>query len=159
VDLFQFCWAVLAWTTTVAILCPLNMPMAALAFRIWRENRDTDIEGAELWQRAFLASAALAVLTVAFVAVDWALTDYAEFPPGPIHLVIFIGFIALASWVMFYIFSLDDYFEGLSLVAIYLFIPVIVLFLLNGMLGLLNTSMRFWDPVVDFVKLWLIKPT
>jgi hypothetical protein len=158
VDLYQFAWGVLAWTTTVTLF-PGSVLMAALAFRIWRESRDTDIEGAELWQRAFLAWAALALIMVGFVAVDWALADYAEFPPGPIHLVILIGFVALASWVMFYMFSLDDYFEGLSLAAVYLFVPVIALFLLNAALGLLSTSMRFWDPVVEFVKVWLIKPT
>src|SRR5947209_697970 len=124
VDIFQFCWAALAWMTTIAVLWPVNAPMAALAFRIWRETKETDIEGSELWTRAFLASAALAVLVIGFVLLDWLLADMAEFPPGPIHLVIFAGFVALAAWLMQYLFSLEDYFQGLSLVVIYLFLPL-----------------------------------
>jgi hypothetical protein len=157
VDIYQFFWAALAWTATVAVL-PTGIPMAALAFRVWRETRETDIEGSELWIRAFLAWGALAVLMVLFVAVDWLLADQAELPPGPIHLVAFIGYLALVAWVLVYLFSLDDYFEGLSLAAIYLFLPLIVLFLLNGMLGFLNESLRFWDPLVNVAKYWLKNP-
>jgi hypothetical protein len=158
VDIFEFCRAALAWMTTVAVLWPVNAPMAALAFRIWRETKQTDIEGSELWIRAFLASGALALLMVGFVLVDWLLADVAEITSGPIHLVILIGFIALASLVVQYLFSLDDYFEGLSLVIVYLFLPLFVLFVLNALLGWLSPSLRFWDPLVNLASGWLVKP-
>jgi hypothetical protein len=158
VDIFQFTWAALAWTATIAALWPANAPMAALAFRIWRETRQSDIEGSELWIRAFMASAALAILMVGFVLLDWVLADLAEFPAGPIHLLAFVGFVALAPVVVQYLFSLSDYFEGLSLVVVYLFLPLLVLFLLNLLLGLLSPSLRFWDPLVNLATIWLIKP-
>jgi hypothetical protein len=158
VDIFQFFWGALAWTVTVAVLWPLNIPMAALSFRIWRETKESDIEGSELWIRAALASGAVMIICLVFVAVDYVLADLAEFPPGIIHLVIFVGFLALACWVMAYIFSLEDFFQGLSLVIIYLFLPVIALFLLNSLLGLLSDRMRFWDPLLDLAKAWLKQP-
>jgi hypothetical protein len=158
VDFFQCVWAALAWMVTVTVL-PIGIPMAALAFRVWRETRETDIEGSELWTRSFLAWAALAGIMVAFVAADWLLADQADLPPGLIHLVAFVGYLALVSYVLVYFFSLDDYFEGLSLAAIYVFVPIVVLFLLNGMLGFLNESLRFWDPLLGFAKYWLKNPS
>ncbi len=158
VDIFEFSWAALAWMATIAVIFPINAPMAALAFRIWRETKESDIEGGELWIRAFLASFILAILVVAFVVIDYVLADLAEFPPGIIHLVVFVSFLALGCWVMLYIFSLGDFFEGLSLVVIYLFLPVIVLWLLNALLGLISPSLRFWDPLVNLAALWLKQP-
>jgi len=159
VDIFQFCWAALAWVTTIAILWPVNVPMAALAFRIWRETRESDIEGSELWWRSFYASTALALLIAVFVAIDWVLAALAEFPPGPIHITVIVGFVALAAWIIGYIFSLEDYFEGLSLVVIYLFLPLLVLFVINGLLGWINPLLGLWDYLVDFAKAWLVRPT
>ena len=116
------------------------------------------VEGSELWIRSFLSSFLLALLCLAFVVVDYCLADLAELPPGPIHLVVFIGFIALSASVLVYTFSLEDYFQGLSMSVIYLAIPVIALYLLNGMLGFFSNSLRFWDPVVSIVKYWLKDP-
>jgi hypothetical protein len=159
VDIFQFFWGTLAWTATVAMLFPLNIPMAALAFRIWRETKDTDVEGSELWIRSALASVGVAVVCAAFLALDFVLADLAEFPAGPIHIIAFVGFFALACWVMAYMFSFEDYFQGVSLTILYLFLPLIALFLLNGLLGLLNPALRFWDPLVNVAKYCLKDPT
>jgi hypothetical protein len=158
-DIFQFSWAALAWMVSVAACFPLNVPMAALSFRIWRETKKSDIEGAELWQRAVLVSGALALTCVGFVALDYLLADLAELPAGPIHLVVFVGFVALACWEVLYLFSLNDFFEGLSLVVVYLFLPMIALFLLNGLLGLISESLQFWsNGPVGWAKYWLKQP-
>ncbi len=122
------------------------------------QTRETDIEGGELWLRAFYASFALAALIALFVGLDWLLADLAEFPAGPIHIIVFVGFVALAAYVLVYIFSLDDYFEGLSLLIIYLFLPLLVLFGLNYLLGLVNPSLRLWDHLVNLANAWLVKP-
>jgi hypothetical protein len=159
VDIFDFTWAALAWMATVAIIWPVNAPMAALAYRIWRETKETDIEGGELWTRAFLASGVIALLMIGFVLLDWLLADVAEIASGPIHLAVVIGFLALAALFVQYFFSLNDYFEGLSMLVVYLFLPVLALFLLNSLLGLLNPSLRFWDPLVSLVETWLVKPS
>jgi hypothetical protein len=158
VDIFQFFWAALAWMTTVAILWPANVPLAALAFRIWRESGESEIEGSELWWRAAYASFVLAAIMAAFIGIDWLLADRAEISPGPIHITVFGSFVALAAWVMVYFFSLNDYFEGLSLVVIYLFLPLLVLFVLNAGLGFLNPSLRLWDFPVNLASDWLVKP-
>ena len=158
-DIFQFVWSTLAWTVTVAALWPLNVPMAALSFRIWRETKESDIEGTELWFRAFLASTSLAILTILFVAIDWAIADVAEFPAGPVHLAVLLGLLAAASGIVVYIFSLEDFFQGVSLVIIYLYLPVIALWLLNALLGLINSSLRFWDPILSLASYGLVKPS
>jgi hypothetical protein len=157
-DIFQFFWGALAWTVTVAVLWPVNTAMAALAFRIWRESKESDIEGNELWIRSLYASTALAAVTAVFVVVDYVLADLAELPPGPVHLSVFLGLMASAAGIMLYMFSLEDFFQGLSLAAIYLFLPVFGLFLLNGLLGLINPSLRFWDWPVGWATAWLKQP-
>ena len=157
-DIFQFSWSVLAWTVTVAVLWPLNVPMAVLSFRIWRETKEADVEASELWIRAALASGSIAILIVLFVAVDYMLADLAELPAGPVHMVILIGFLALACWVMLYMFGLEDFFQGLSMAVIYLFLPMIALFLVNGLLGLIDPSLRFWDWPVRWAAAWLKQP-
>jgi hypothetical protein len=159
VDIFQFFWSAIAWTATVAMLFPVNVPLAALAFRVWRETKETDVEGSELWIRSSLASLGVGVVCAAFLALDFVLAELAEFPAGPIHIVAFVGFFALACWVMAYMFSFEDYFQGVSLTILYLFLPLIALFLLNGMLGLFNPSLRFWDPLVNVAKYFLKEPT
>jgi hypothetical protein len=159
VDIFQFFWGTLAWTAVVAMLFPVNVPLAALAFRIWRETKETDVEGSELWIRSGLASFGVALVCLGFIALDFVLADLAEFPAGPIHIIVFTGFFALACWVMAYVFSFEDYFQGVSLTVIYLFLPLIALFVLNAALGLLNESLRFCDPLVNVAKYWLKNPT
>jgi hypothetical protein len=141
------------------MLFPVNIPLAALAFRIWRETKQTDVEGSELWIRSGLASFGVAVACAAFLGLDYVLAELAEFPAGPIHIIAFVGFLAVACWVMAYMFSFEDYFQGVSLTIIYLFLPLIALFVLNGMLGLLSQSLRFWDPVVSVAKYCLKEPT
>jgi hypothetical protein len=158
-EIFVFFWGALAWTVTVAALWPINIPMAALSFRIWRETKASDIEGTELWIRAFLASTCITVIAVVFVAIDYVIVELMELPPGPVHITVFVGMLALACVAMLYMFSLEDFFQGLSLAMIYLFLPVLALFLLNGLLGLLHENLRFWDPVVKMAAYFLTKPT
>src|SRR5688500_382902 len=142
-DIYQFFWSALAWTVTVAVLFPINVPMAALAFRIWQGPRREDhMETDEFWKRSALAALVIALVSVAFVFIDYVLWAWAELPAGPVHLVVFTGYLAAVVWMMMLFFEVEDFFQGLSLAVIYLYIPVFILWLLNWPIG-------FWEPVVD----------
>jgi hypothetical protein len=150
-DIYQFFWTALAWTMTVAVLWPANVPLAALAFRIWQGQKPVDMDRGEMWMRSALGALVVAVVGVVFVALDYALWAWAELPAGPVHLVVFVGFLAAAVYVMMQFFEIEDFFQAFSLILIYLYIPVFALWLLNWPIG-------FWNPLVNFAKGWLQEP-
>jgi len=151
-DIYQFFHGALAWTVTLAVMLPLSVPMAALAFRVWRGTTEVeDIEGSDLWTRSFLAAAGVAVVGVGFVLLDYLLAGAAEIAPGPVHLVVFMGYMSVAIWILFYVFSLEDFFQGMSLAIIFFALPFVVLWPLNYFLGL-------WNWALNYVLTWLPAP-
>ena len=68
----------LVWSATVALLFPLTIPWAKLAYKIWQGHKEIDEELAEqMWIRATLASFALFVVAVALV-LGWSAPDRAH---------------------------------------------------------------------------------
>jgi hypothetical protein len=76
-------------------------------------------------------------------------------------MVIYIGYVPLAVWILTLFFARDDLAEGLSLFMIYLYMPIFVLFTLNSLLGWLSPNLRFWDLLLNLVYPWLkpVPPT
>jgi hypothetical protein len=147
-EMYNFLRGLLAWTATVACLWPLNAPLLALAFKIQQGPKPIDMENSEYWFRSFVGSLALAVTTAAFVFIDYLIADGAELPAGPTHLVVVAAYVPVAVWIVAYFFAMDDLLQGFSLLVIYLFMPIFVLFVLNWMLG-------FWNPLLDFALTWI----
>jgi len=152
VELYEFLRGTLAWTVSVAALWPLNIPLAVLAYRIHRGQRPIDMEPKELWIRATFASLGVALLTLAMVFVDYLLAFGADFPAGPIHLAVFLGYVPIAIWIFFVFFALDDLLPALGLFMLYVYLPVAVLYLLNLLIGI-------WQPLVNAAASWLKAPT
>jgi hypothetical protein len=138
VELYKFFWGALAWIATFAVLWPINVPVIALAYKIQHGARPISIEREELWYRSFLGAGMLALLTAGAVLVDYFLVDLTGFPAGPIHLVIFAGYVAAAAWLMFIAFAYTDLLEGLGIFTIYVGLPVFLLFVINAVLGIWN---------------------
>jgi hypothetical protein len=154
-ELYNFFRGTLAWTATVACLWPLNAPLLAFAFKVQQGSKKIDMENDEYWTRSFVTSFLLGLVTAGFIFVDYMLADWAELPPGPIHMIVYIGYVPLAVWILTLFFARDDLAEGLSLFMIYLYLPIFVLFTLNSLLGLLSPSLRFWDLLLNLVYPWL----
>jgi hypothetical protein len=148
VDLFEFLRYVVAWTATIAVLWPLNVPLAGLAFKIRNGARPIDMESFELWTRSTFASLGLAVLAIVMVGLDWYLAFEMDFPPGPVHAMVFMAFLPAAAWYFFVMFALEDLGQGLSVVMLYLYLPVFVLLPLHGMFGL-------WGFLLNPTLAWL----
>src|SRR5437016_6273467 len=96
----MFFWGAMAWIATVAILWPINVPLIALAYKIQNGARPLSIDRDELWYRSLFGAGVLALLTLAFIFVDYAIIEWTDFPPGPIHLVIFMGYVPAAAYVL-----------------------------------------------------------
>ena len=150
--LYGFVWDALAWTVTVLALWPVNVPLAFLGYRVWSKNTPPpDTEWSEIWMRSALAALVIGLASVVMVVLDYLLVAWADLPAGPIHLTVFLALLALATWLLMLFYEIEDFFEAFSLFIIYVYLPVLVLWGLNWLLG-------FWNPLLTFVKAWLAEP-
>ena len=145
-DLFDVFRSSFVWMVTVAVPWPINIPMAGLAYKIRQGNKPIDMESDEFWWRCTGGTFILSLITLAFIYLDTVLTGDADLPPGPVHMVVFLGYLAAASWLYFIFFALEDFFQALGMVLIYLYIPMTVLYLFN----LLT---HWWTPLLELVPL------
>jgi hypothetical protein len=150
-ELYLFVWATLAWTVTIAALWPVNVPLAALSYRIWNGTRPIDEEmQEELWRRAAYGSLLIGLSAVAAVVLDYILWKWAGLPSGVVHLVVYLGLVSLATWLLMLFFALEDFFQGLSMLILYLYLPVFILWLPNWLLD---------DKLLTIAKSWLQMPS
>lgn len=147
-ELYLFVRGALAWTVTIAALWPVNIPLAFLAYKIRQGPKPIDMPRAALWWRCTFATLLVAVMTAGFVIVDYLLASLAGFPPGPIHLIILMAYIPAAAGIFFVFFALEDFFQGLSMFMIYVYLPVLVLYVINAMIGV-------WNPLLNYAGGWL----
>ncbi|GEM_PF-2178365 len=153
-ELYNFFRGTLAWSATIACLWPLNAPLLAFAFKIQQGTKPIDMENDEYWTRSFVGSLVLGLVTAGFVFVDYMLADWAELTPGLIHMVVYIGYVPAAVWILTLFFAMDDLMHGLSLFVIYIYLPVLVILGLNGLLWLVKLNIR-WDWFYSLVSPWL----
>ena len=151
-EIFLFVYHMLAWSITVAVLQPVMIPWAWLAYKIWHGNKPINEDLIEaMWLRATLASLTLTVVAVGFLLCDWATIHWFDLQQnaGPIHIVYYIAFLALTARMMMYFFSMEDFFQGLSMTVIYFYLPVFALYLLTFL---------FRNPLQDYCLTWLAAP-
>lgn len=153
-ELYNFVRGTLAWSATIACLWPLNIPWLAFAFKIQQGAKPIDMESDEYWTRSSVASLVLGVVSAAFIFVDYMLADWADLPPGIIHLIVYIGYVPTAVWILTLFFAQDDLMNGLSLFVIYIYLPILVVLLLNGLLWLIKLNIR-WDWFYGYAGTWL----
>ena len=153
-ELYNFFRGTLAWSATIACLWPVNAPWLAFAFKIQHGSKPIDMENDEYWTRSFVTSLVLGLVTAAFVFVDYMLADWADLPAGVIHMIVYAGYLPFAVWILTLFFAMDDLLNGLSLFIIYLYLPVLVVLLLNGLLWLVKLNIR-WDWFYGIPAMWL----
>ena len=141
----------LAWSVIVATLGAVTFPWGMLAYKVWHGNKAIDEEfREELLRRSWYMGWLLACAAPVFLVLDHMTVVFLGMPPGPIHFVYYVGFLALAGWAMMFFFSLEDILQGLILAVIYLYMPTALLFLL--------WLITRWNPVFEYVLTWLKEP-
>jgi hypothetical protein len=150
VEFYRFFWGALAWIAAVAWF-PFNVPLLALAYKIQNGPRPLSIDRDELWYRAFIAGLLLFLTTAGFILLDYFLADWSDMPPGPVHLVIFMGYVPAATWVLFFCFGYSDFLDGLGVFTIFFGLTIAVLLVLNAIFGL-------WSFFLNFAYSWLRNP-
>jgi len=142
VEFYYFLRGTLAWTATVAILWPFNILLAALAYKIRLGPNKNPLKPKEYWVRSGAVATVVAAITLVALVLDYVLAEEMDFPAGPVHLVVFMAYVPAAVWAIFVFFALEDLMQALSVFVIYIYLPVLVLYVLNAIIG-------FWQPLVD----------
>ena len=141
-EFYYFLRGTLAWTATVAILWPFNILLAALAYKIRLGPNKNPLKPKEYWVRSGAVATVVAAITLVALVLDYVLAEEMDFPAGPVHLVVFMAYVPAAVWAIFVFFALEDLMQALSVFVIYIYLPVLVLYVLNAIIG-------FWQPLVD----------
>jgi len=152
VEFYYFLRGTLAWTATVAILWPFNILLAALAYKIRLGPNKNPLKPKEYWVRSGAVATVVAAITLVALVLDYVLAEEMDFPAGPVHLVVFMAYVPAAVWAIFVFFALEDLMQALSVFVIYIYLPVLVLYVLNAIIG-------FWQPLVDLAGGMLKVPT
>ena len=106
----------------------------------------------ELLQRSLYFGWVLGITAVIFILLDFDTTDpdWLGLPAGFVHIIYYIAFLAVAAWIAMYFYSIDDYFQGLSMAVIYLYIPAALLYILWLIVR--------WNWLFTYVSSWLTVP-
>jgi hypothetical protein len=129
-EFFEFFRQVLIFLVTISLYWPLTIPLAALAYKVRHGATPIPLGTVAYWLRSTVAALGMVVIALSLTGFDATLTA-ADLPPGVVHLVIFALFVPLASWWMYTVFALEDFWEGLSTLLLFVFVPGIVLVLLH----------------------------
>src|SRR5467141_791533 len=88
VDFYSFFSWTLTVTAVVTLFWPLNIPLAALAYKVRLGDQPMPLEPRPFWLRSTFAALGLALASLVALGLTFALARGAGFPMGPIHLVI-----------------------------------------------------------------------
>jgi hypothetical protein len=130
-----FRWALIL-IVSVTIAFPLNVPLAALAYKVRNGPAPVPMEPAAFWGRATLAALVLAGLSLVTSLIDYVLVSSAEVPANVVHLGLVLAYLPAAVYIVFRVFELEDPFQALSLFVLYVCLPGLPLLLLYALFDL-----------------------
>ena len=126
----------------VSLYFPLNVPLAALAYKVQRGPKPLDIETEALWFRSTVAAFGLSVASWGAILLDYYLVRSQDLPADLVHLTLLGALVVLGIWYFFVIFGVDEATEAFGIFLLYLGLPGVVLTLLL----LLNIRFALWIP-------------
>jgi len=129
--IYEFFRQVLIVQIIISLYWPLNIPLAALAYKI---RGGMALKPFSFWLRSSVAALGMACLSVSLMGFDQTLT-HIGLPPGPVHIAMFLMFVPLGAWWMFTVFKLRDKWEGLTTLLLFVFVPGLVLVLVKLVFG------------------------
>jgi hypothetical protein len=128
-----FSW-VLVTIVGVTVLWPLNIPLAALAYKIRQGSQPIPLEPAPFWWRSAFAALGLAVLSLAVVGLAYLLIKGADLPANAVHLVLLLVYLPIGVWYLLWMFALEDFFQALGVFVLYIAVPGLPFFLLHRLI-------------------------
>ena len=133
-DIYGVSSLILAIIATIALAWPVNILLAALAYKVRLGNAPMPLEPTSFWLRSTFVGLGLAVSMGATLGVDYFLAGLTD-NPGLIHLVLLVAYLPVGVWLVFWMYELEDMMQGLSVFTLFLLMPGIPLLLLAVLLG------------------------
>jgi hypothetical protein len=134
VDVLSFLSWLLVTIVGVTVLWPLNIPIAALAYKLRQGNQPMPLEPGPFWWRATFAALGLFVLSWVFVGLAHVLITGADLPANAVHLVLLLVYLPAGVWYFLWMFALEDFFQALSVFVLYVAVPGLPFFLLHRLI-------------------------
>src|SRR5262249_43345013 len=128
----------------VTLLWPLNVPLAALAYKIRLGRGPNPLEDEGFWWRCTFAALGLAGLSAVTLGLIYLLDKGAELPPGLVHLLVFLAYVPVAAWYLFWMFAMDDIWQSLNLFLVYILLPAGPIWLIGRMTGSWHKLAHLW---------------
>jgi len=129
VEVYLFFRWLLVVAVTVSVFWPLNVPFAALAYKVRNGQQPLPLETGPFWIRSTFAGLGMAVLALLAVLIDVLLVQ-ADLPAGIAHVIVVLLFTPAAVWFLFWIYALDEMPQGASVLLLFVFLPGLPLALL-----------------------------
>jgi hypothetical protein len=123
-----FRWG-LVLVVSVTVPFPVNVPLAALAYKVRLGPDPVPLDPGPFWLRSALAAFLLAALGLATTGADYLLVR-ADVPAGVVHMALLLAVVPAGVWLLASAFELEDLLQGLSVFVIYVFLPGLPLLML-----------------------------
>jgi hypothetical protein len=124
-----FSW-LLVTIVGVTLLWPLNIPLAALAYKLRQGNQPIPLEPGPFWWRSTFAALGLFVLSWITVGLAPLLIKvFGADVRNAVHLVLLLVYLPAAIGYFLWMFALEDFFQALSVFVLYIIIPGLPFFL------------------------------
>jgi hypothetical protein len=130
VEVYAFVRWLLVVAVTVSVIWPLNVPLAALAYKVRNGPRPLPLEPGPFWMRSTFAGLGLAGLAVLVVLLDTLLCQ-SGIPAGVVHIVVLLLYAPAAVWFLFWVYALDEMPQGAGVLLLFVFLPGLPLGLLQ----------------------------
>jgi hypothetical protein len=146
-EFWDFFRQVLILLIIISLYFPINVPLAALAYKVRIGAQPIPLSITAYVLRSTVAALGMGVLSLSLMGFDKVLTE-AGLPPGLVHMTMCLCFVPLGAWWMFKAFALEDAWEGLSTLLLFVFLPGIVLVLVKLITG---ASPPYFIDVEDWI--------
>lgn len=134
--IFNFTSWTLVISAAVTLAWPLNVPVAALAYKLRQGPSKIDMDAEDFWWRSAFAALCLFGLGLVTVGLVYLLVESLGLPGGLTRLVILLAYLPAAVWLVFWTYALEDMLQGLGLFVIYVALPGLPLFWIGRLTGL-----------------------
>lgn len=147
-ELLNFVGWIVITVAAIGILWPLTIPLMALAYKVRLGPQKIPLETNEFWLRSTFAALAVALLTVVFLLLCYALIVGAELSEakGGVELLLLTGYLPAAVFLVTWMYAMEDLLDGLSQFALFLLLPGLPLFLI-GWVFKLGPKIAGWKAV------------
>jgi hypothetical protein len=141
---FGGAFIVIAFAT---LIWPLNIPIAAGAYKVYFSAKPLPFEPKEFWIRSTVASLGLGLLTLVSFFILYMLIDVVELKDlqGEIVIALFLLYLPAAVAGVFFIFALEDMVQAAGIFFLYVLMPGLP-FLLIYWLAHLSTKFSAMAP-------------